>query len=163
MRNSIVLPVMGVLTIIAGAVGLQLGESAIAQIDPIHFQGPRPALRDVSRDARPQPGPTYASAAGWAEGPQVGDLDCGDCPALNARTAYAGYGADAVPDEPWRAPLTFDRADYEEQADTREWSEISRYVHYPVTQDQADLADSLAVDRAARAATEREPAEPAGL
>ena len=34
MRNS-VLPVMGVLTVVAGAIGLQIGEGTIAQIDPI--------------------------------------------------------------------------------------------------------------------------------
>jgi len=169
-RNSTILPVMGVLTVIAGAVGLQLGESAIAQIDPIHFSGPRPVPRDVTRDPRTPLAATYASVYGWAEGYESRARDCGDCPALSARMAYAAEPEPepaAAPEprrELWRDPVSFERAEYEEAPDTREWRKISRYVNYPVTQDQAALAESLGADAMASAPREepREP-EPAGL
>jgi hypothetical protein len=166
MRNSVVLPVMGVLTVIAGAVGLQLGESAIAQIDPVHFSGPRPALRDVSHERRPEPPPSYASAYGWAEGYGARDADCADCAAPDSRVAYAPLSAPVTgaPDhQPWRAPITYDRMDYEPEVDRSEWAEISRYRDYPVTQEQADRAASLPAAQPAAAPDEPEPGEPAGL
>ena len=169
MRNSVVIPVMGVMTVIAGAVGLQLGESAIAQIDPVHFSGPRPIVRDVSRAAPAVAPASYASAYGWAEGHAARDLDCRDCGATMQRPVYALPQATAavVQQEPWRAPVNYDRMDYEEQPDTSEWREVSRYVHYPVTQEHADAAERLAMERASRAAVEEaepvEAAEPAGL
>lgn len=167
MRDSRVLPVMGVLTVIAGALGLQLGESAIAQIDPVHFSGPRPLPRDVSRERRAEPPATYASAYGWAEGYGAQAADCGDCPAANARDVYAPLSeplADGADSQPWRAPIAYDRLDHEEEADRREWREIGRYVHYPVTHDQADLAESLPVDRGGGDTPEMPDAsEPAGL
>jgi hypothetical protein len=88
MRNS-VLPVMTVLTIVAGAVGLQLGESAIGQIDPLYFEGREP-LRDVSKDPRPPSSSAFAQASGWAEGYQARAEDCGDgCTPVMPATAAA--------------------------------------------------------------------------
>ena len=147
--NSNLLPVMGVLTVVAGAVGLQLGESAIAQIDPIHFQGAAPVPRDVSRDPLPQLGPTYAQAYNWEQSELALASECGDCDARNARTAVAStwepvyepvYAEAAAP--PRRlvaASLPRDVPDqvrFEE--DAAEVRQVSRYVHYPVTQEQAE-------------------------
>lgn len=167
-RNSTVLPVMGVLTVIAGAVGLQLGESAIAQIDPIHFRGPATAARDVSRARRPAPAPTYASAYGWAEGQAAVDLDCGDCPALNARTAFLP-SFEPLPPEPvpaqWEppAPSAPRTGGHEERVSAAEWRDYRRYVHYPVTQDQAELADSLSLAEESPEIILEDAPDPAGL
>jgi hypothetical protein len=165
MQGSVVLPVMGVLTVIAGAVGLQLGESAIAQIDPVHFQGAPPELRDVTANPRPRPVNAYAGAYGWEAGQQVRAADCGDCPALNARDAYAVAGP--LPDpsiaRDWEEQPAYDAAapDPEAQRYATEWRRVSRYVHYPVTPEQAEIAESLAVDSPRRLAPLAD--EPSGL
>jgi hypothetical protein len=101
MRNSVVLPVMGVMTVIAGALDTPQSETV----------------------------------------PSVADR------------------------EPWRAPITFERAYYEEAVEPREWREIDRYAHYPVTQEQAEFAQTRLDDRpeADAGAKPSEPAAPAGL
>ncbi|HZH07226.1 MAG TPA: hypothetical protein VEY69_11170, partial [Lautropia sp.] len=73
---------MTVLAVISGAVGLQLGETTIAQIDPLYFQGPAPQPIDVTKTARPAPGPSYGQASGWPEGYAARAADCPDCPTI---------------------------------------------------------------------------------
>lgn len=60
---------MGALALAVG-LGVQLGESAVREIDPLYFQGPaaRPAGLDAVAEA-PAPAPAaYAQAYGWQEG-----------------------------------------------------------------------------------------------
>lgn len=143
MRNS-VFPVMGVLTVVAAAVGLQLGESAIAQIDPTYFQGAIVPARDVTRNARPDSRPGFAQASGWAEGYAARAEDCGDCPALLARQSHAAvhpapaYGDSTIGPRWEQADRPI--ADDGPIARSRETSRIDRYLHYPVSADQAEIA-----------------------
>lgn len=154
MRNSVVLPVMGVLTVIAGAVGLQLGESAIAQIDPVHFQGDAPVVRDVTQDARAQAAPAFTSAYGWADANQALARDCGDCPALRARDAYAATAVSTDPviadlyDRPptYRPPTYRGADDAAPDEPVAERRDVNRYLYFPVNQDQAEAAESLRSD-----------------
>jgi hypothetical protein len=172
MRNS-VLPVMGVLTVVAGAIGLQIGEGAIAQIDPIYFQGAPVAAQDVTKNPRPQPQPGFAQASGWAEGYAARAADCGDCPALLARHAYAPAQPGPVYTEatlqPRWAPQSVAIAPAEEApapVQTAEQRRMGRYLHYPINREQAEIAASVAMrsEAPSPAATSRPaPEEPAGL
>lgn len=144
LSNSNLLPVMGVLTVVAGAVGLQLGESAIAQIDPVHFQGPAPTPRDVSRDPLPPVGPSYASAYGWAQSEAALAAECGDCAALNARTAVAATwepvyaAAPEVRYVPVSVP-SYEPREVKVEREVAEWRDVTRYTSYPVAHDEPEV------------------------
>lgn len=149
MRNS-VLPIMGVLTVVAAAVGLQIGESAIAQIDPTYFQGATTPPHDVTKDPRPQREPGFAQASGWAQGYAARAEDCGDCPALLARQSHAAvYAAPAYVDatiQPrWEQADAAGAlaVDEEQMVRSIEASRINRYLHYPVSADQAETRRDL--------------------
>lgn len=147
-RRSAVLPVMGVFTVIAVAVGLQLGESAIASIDPVHFKGAQLPVRDVSEDRQPGQVAAFTSAYGWAEAPGVVAAECAGCGArtpapVGTGTVAAGIAAREQPDR----PAVFDappRPAFSNDAagDTAlpQWREVSRYVHYPINEEQSNVA-----------------------
>jgi hypothetical protein len=148
MRNYF-LPVMTVLTVIAGAVGLQLGETTIAQIDPLYFQGPAPKPIDVSHAPRAAQSPGYVQASGWAEGYAARAEECVDCPAPGA-TAPASYAREPLPDvSAALAEPRFDRPAEDLAAEelaverSAEAQRVRRYVDYPVTADQARIRAAL--------------------
>jgi len=141
---------MTVLTVISGAVGLALGESAIAQIDPLYFQGSAPAARDISQDPRPQRRPGFADAYGWEQGYDARGRDCADCApgTMVVDTARGdGYAAPLVAySDPtirprWEEPagegddVRIDRAIRS--------SDVERYLHYPVSADQEEIRAGL--------------------
>ena len=170
MRNS-VLPVMGVLTVVAGAIGLQIGEGAIAQIDPIYFSGAPVPAQDVTKNPRPQPQPGFAQASGWAEGYAARAADCGDCPALLARQSHAPLPAQPVYTEATLQPrwqpesVALEPSREARPVQTAEQQRMSRYLHYPINQEQAAVAASVAARSEAPpgASTRPAPEEPAGL
>jgi hypothetical protein len=150
-----VLPVMGVLSVVAIAFGFQLGESAISQIDPLYFRGGAPIPQDVSGRQQAAPTSTYASASGWDEGRVAMAHDCGgDCPALRAREmgiapSSLGIGEiaplprpRAVAIEPVfpEAPI----AAIDGSADSPPPSRTNRYLHYPVSQEPEPSPPSYA-------------------
>ena len=142
MRNS-VLPVMTVLTIIAGAVGLQLGEGAIGQIDPTYFQGPLEKPRDVTKDPRPPRRPDFAEASGWAEGYQAMAADCGGCSPVRSSQAVPAAPLFAYSDrtiEPqWQQAADSVAADVPQFERSVEAGQVQRYLHYPVSADQSEI------------------------
>jgi len=151
MRNS-VLPVMTVLTVISGAVGLQLGESAISQIDPLYFQGGVAPAQDVSKGLPPQRAPGFAQASGWAEGYAARSRDCVDCPDGPMTMSPAVYEAPRAPLYAYSDPTIESR--WEQAAasapedDLRikralHASHVQRYLHFPVAADQADIRAGL--------------------
>ena len=93
MTHPYALPVLGASILVAAAAGIHLGESAVAAITPIYFQGPalhprdRGAAIDESRLtlARAQAPQVY----GWDQGYAARAADCGDCDGLAAREAQA--------------------------------------------------------------------------
>ncbi|HEY0327140.1 MAG TPA: hypothetical protein VGC46_14330 [Allosphingosinicella sp.] len=138
------MPVMGVLTVVAGAVGLQLGESAIASIDPIHFQGPAPTPRDVSRDPLPPLGPSYASAYGWEQSEAALAADCGDCGAPAVQTAVAStwepvYSAASAPRYVPVSIPSYEPREEKVEREVSEWREVTRYTSYPVSHEEAGV------------------------
>ncbi len=163
MRNS-VLPVMTVLTIVAGAVGVQMGEGAISQIDPIYFQGGNLPPRDVTKDPRPASSSAFAQASGWAEGYMARAADCGPgcAPRPAARAAPLVAYRDETIEPRWQYAEDVASGDELRIERSLESTQVQRYLHYPVSADQAEIRAGL--DGEPAQAAEPAPAEgPTGL
>jgi len=95
MANPFTLPFLGGTLLVAIAGGIQLGESTVGLIHPIHFQGPavHPRDRGAAIDENPVRAtePSFASLYGWDQGRSAWIEDCGDCDALSARDSYVEY------------------------------------------------------------------------
>lgn len=151
MRNP-VLPVMTVLVVVAGAAGLQLGETTIAQIDPLYFQGAATPARDVSRTALESRRNEFAAASGWAQGYAARSIDCGANCVPSYSEQVLGVPADAplIPysdptiEPRWEqaAPPFDDVPPTESSTGSRH---VQRYLHYPVNADQSDIRAALEV------------------
>lgn len=133
--------------------GIQLGESAVAEIDPIHFQGPAIHPRDrgaaIEEPLPPPARPRFAAYYGWAEGQAARAQDCGGCDAIAARDAYAEPAV--VFEEPLPPPRVWrgNRGDYvmtvvepetlEEEPDAflAEHEDVVRYASYPISSEEA--------------------------
>ena len=151
-------PALGASLVLAVAGGIQLGESAISLINPIHFQGP--AIHPRDRGAAIDPNrvthrePAFASLYGWDEGHSAHAADCGDCEVLNARDSYAYRYAYADPapvriaEEAWEPPVAADEG-YDGTGGPEEApvqyevieERVERYAYYPVEEDEVDEAD----------------------
>jgi hypothetical protein len=148
MRNS-VLPVMTVLTVIAGAVGLQLGESAIAQIDPTYFEGAAVPARDVTKDPRPIRAPGFSEASGWEQGYKAMAADCGGCSPVRQSAGLAAPAAplftysDATIEPRWQQAADSATGDELRIERSLESAQVQRYLHYPVSADQAEIRAGL--------------------
>ena len=85
-------PLLGAILIGAAGIGAHMGETAIANINPLYFQGapvhPRDRGAAVDPTALPAPEPRFADHYGWAQGAAARLADCGDCAALAARDQY---------------------------------------------------------------------------
>jgi hypothetical protein len=54
---------------LAVGIGVQMGESAIGSINPVHFQGAAPPVAAIDPNAPPPPAPpSYADGYGWQQG-----------------------------------------------------------------------------------------------
>jgi hypothetical protein len=165
MRGA-VLPMIGVLTIAAAAIGLELGHSAVSQINPIYYRGAAPIARDVMAEAH-APAPLYAQASGWQQGYQAMAHDCGgDCPAAQARhdalpasVATPGYAPPPhLPQLSTAQPAGLEVIDGSADAGAGAQSRMNRYLHYPVSQDQ----EAIAADVAGQGDTPTQPRHAAG-
>jgi hypothetical protein len=148
---------------VAAVLGVQLGQSAISEINPVHFQGPL-APQGITPPPEPAPYDPYANYV-WSMNPPPLSADCRpDCYSDQAmRLALAEsagrdpslpYWRDATPAtelQPWR-PGAVPGATFE------------RYMHYPVNREQAErpLAEAaVAPAPAAPAEAVRPPVAPA--
>lgn len=125
----------------ATVLGVQLGQSAISEINPIHFQGALERPQGIAPPPEPAPYNPYGQDYVWSRSPQTSLVDCLDnCDGGQARRAMsyaldqsAGrealpYWRDATPItelRPWAPGATPDR------------HRIERYMHYPVSSEQA--------------------------
>jgi hypothetical protein len=150
---------------LAVGLGVQMGESAIGAIDPIHFQGAAPPPQGIDPALPPPPQSAYAQAYGWEQGNA----------ALQADGASArGYeDFDYVPQaivRPAAAPLWQEPAAPPNLApwppgQVSSHPEVERYTDYPIEEKpvQQPVPDQRALDQ--RAADQRAPdqraAEPA--
>jgi hypothetical protein len=153
----------------AAIIGVQLGRSAISEINPVHFQG---ALAPEGITPPPEAAPydPYAQPYVWSNPPPV-SIDCRpDCDSPQAQRAMrlaldesAGrdsalpYWRDATPAtelQPFRPGAVPGGGTFE------------RYMHYPVNREQAEQPEAEPVAAAALPATPAEalrvpPAPPA--
>jgi len=158
--------------LIAAILGTQLGQSAISQIDPVHFQGPE--ARPVGIDpvaAGPAADDPFSRPYVWSQERGPGAAGCiGDCEARQARAAAAAFAEPMATRDPaapyWRdvTPTTELRPWPPGELPNREPG-VERYMHYPVTQEQAAErtrgAEALALEPAAPAPPPAPGEEPA--
>lgn len=153
----------------ATIIGVQLGQSAISEINPVHFQGAL-APQGITPPPEPAPYDPYAQTYVWSLNPPPFSVDCRpDCDSPRAQQAMrlaldeaAGrdsalpYWRDATPAtelQPWQ-PGAVPGGTFE------------RYMHYPVNREQAEHPEAEPVAAPAAPATPAEvlrvpPAPPA--
>ncbi len=134
--------------LVAAAGGVQLGQSAVAEINPIHFQGAATPPRGIDPVSAGPPADSFAAAYDWEAGHTALAAACGgDCNARLARhaTAYA-YEAPAAA-RPVAAPYWRDATPTAEPAP---WApgetatpqlSVERYMDYAVEQAPAEAPE----------------------
>ena len=100
MAHPLTLPAVGASLFLALLGGMQLGQSTVRMINPVHFQGPAIHPRDrgaaIDEQQVRSTAPSFASLYGWDRGRSARIEDCGDCEALTARDAYRDTYAEYV-------------------------------------------------------------------
>lgn len=143
--NSLVLSGVGLA--LAAVIGVQLGRSAIAEIDPMYFQGPLERPHAITPQADPAPYDPYRNYV-WSLPPDPTLANCGgDCTMETRALSYpmdASVGRDpALP--VWR--------DATPATELRPWpagetpnsgQRLERYMTYPVNREQAERAAAQA-------------------
>jgi hypothetical protein len=151
---------------IAAVIGLQLGQSAVSEIDPVHFQGPAaPPVGVETVTASPAGSEPFSQPYVWSQSGPPGAAECvGDCEARQARAAAAAF-AGPVETRDLSAPYW---RDVTPTTELRPWRpgalpnrglSVERYMHYPVTQDQAAETAAVAEEAAAPAAPVEDSAD----
>jgi hypothetical protein len=158
--HSILWSGLGAIALAVG-IGVQLGESAVSQIDPLYFQGPaiHPRDRGAALDPASLPAPIvspYLQAYGWAQGDA-------------AIPAHAGGGSHPYAPEPLPAVERLAESQWEVamSPSTEPWPavratenpEIARYASYPI-EDKAAEADAPAEPQAEAQAQVRTAVHP---
>jgi hypothetical protein len=121
---------------LAVGIGVQMGESAVGSIDPIHFQGAAPPVRAIDPAAQAPPAaPAYAQAYGWEQGNAARQADSGfnqdfdyvPQPAIVQRTADPVWQEPAAPVNltPWPPGRVSSHP------------EVERFTDYPIEEKPA--------------------------
>ncbi len=157
MTSPLSLPIVGVAAVVATILGLHLGNSAVAEINPIHFQGPALHPRDrgtaidetelAARLARRPP--SYDQLYGWPEAQAAYAVDCPGCGMRGGTRVYAAsvpyFGsAEEIRAEDEAERRASDRryeARLAEAAAEREArsKDVLRYADFPLTEDDASV------------------------
>jgi hypothetical protein len=133
--SPMIWPAMGALALAVG-LGVQLGESAVREIDPLYFQGPvgRPMGIDPVAQA-PAPSP-YAQAYGWEQGNAARlaasgiDYPYAPTPVSLVEPIVEPARQDALSPPPSLAPWPPGQVSIH--------PEIERYTDYPIERKDAD-------------------------
>ena len=142
--NNLALTSVGL--VLAAVIGVQLGQSAISEINPIHFQGPLERPQAITPPPEPAPYNAYGQPYVWSMSPPPLVAECGyDCGAAQTREAMRlamgttigrdaslPYWRDATPAtelQPW-PPGEMPGAG----------RRLERYMSYPVTREEAEAA-----------------------
>jgi hypothetical protein len=142
--NHLALASVGV--VLAAVIGVQLGRSAISEINPIHFQGPLERPQGITPPPEPAPFDPYAQPYVWSMPPPPVMANCGyDCGAAQAREpVFLVMGTSVGSD----ASLPYWR-DATPATELRPWPpgetpgagrRLERYMSYPVTREEAERA-----------------------
>lgn len=126
----------------AAIIGVQLGQSAISEINPVHFQGPL-APQGITPPPEPAPFDPYAQPYVWSMNPPSIAVDCGvDCDRMQTQQAMRLALADSAGRDPslpyWR--------DATPNTQLQPWAPgavpgggtFERYMHYPIDREQAE-------------------------
>ncbi|MDB5698159.1 MAG: hypothetical protein JWN69_963, partial [Alphaproteobacteria bacterium] len=165
MAYPVALPAMAALSIVGAALGVHLGRSAIAEINPAYFSTPEPTHFFADLAPNVYRATTWSDSTDyWANDVNVGGgAACLDC----NRNFIDGDSADAaLPD--WRDTPSADAADErddepDDSADpdrAARAEQVARYASFPVSVDEAReqaLDDYLARHAAEIAAIVVEP------
>ncbi|HYJ52083.1 MAG TPA: hypothetical protein VEW04_02835 [Allosphingosinicella sp.] len=145
--HSILWSGLGAVALAVG-VGVQLGESAVSQIDPLYFQGPaiHPRDRGAALDPNNLPGPIvspYLQAYDWAQGNA-------------ALAAYSGGQSYPYAPDPEPAVQRLAETQWEvvEVPAAQPWPagqvsenpEIERYARYPIEEKRGTVAQPAAAE-----------------
>lgn len=126
----------------AAIIGVQLGQSAISQINPVHFQGPL-APQGITPPPEPAPYDPYSQPYVWSLNPPPFAADCQpDCDGVRAQRAMRL----ALDDSAGRDPSLPPWRDATPAAELQPWrpgavpggGTFERYMHYPVDREQAE-------------------------
>ena len=133
----------------AAILGVQMGQSAISEINPIHFQGPLERPRAITPPPEPAPFDPYGQQYVWPMAPPASVVDClPDCDpaARRALDLALDEAAGRDPSLPyWR--------DATPATELRPWPpgempnhglSLERYMTYPVNREQAERAEAEA-------------------
>lgn len=164
------LPVVGAAAVAAVAVGLHLGNSAVAEINPLYFRGPAVHPRDrgaaidetaLQAQLARRP-PRYDQLYGWDEGQAARGALCRDCGLDDGARVYAA----AVPYfgsvEEIRAEDAAERRELNRRHERRladaaereaRSKAVLRYVDFPLT----DEEEAAAVRAVAAAVDQSDP------
>ena len=142
--NSLALASVGL--VLAAVIGVQLGQSAISEINPIHFQGALERPQAITPPPEPAPFDPYGQPYVWSTQPPPMVAECGfDCGTAQTQQAMRlamdnSAGRDSsLP--AWR--------DATPATELRPWApgelpgrarNVERYMYYPVNQEQAERA-----------------------
>jgi hypothetical protein len=142
--------------VLAAIVGVQLGRSAISEINPIHFQGPLERPQAIEPQPDPAPFDPYSRSYVWSQPPPPLAACGADCDSVQfeqaaqfamdrtvSRDPALPYWRDATPAtqlRPWAAGEMPDAG-----------LPIERYMRYPVNREQAERADAEAEQAEVRA------------
>jgi hypothetical protein len=162
MAYPVTLPAMAALSIAGAALGVQLGRSAIAEVNPLYFNAPHQArfFADLApKGYRMDSGTSSESSDSWSNELNVSGRDpCLDCSRnfIEPETVEA-----ALPD--WDQSTLGDRRETEDPDSGRRASQIERYASFPVTAEEAaeqPRREAVAEDQgpALRQGGEEEPA-----
>lgn len=142
-------PMLGAVLIGSAAIGAHMGESAIADINPLYFQGAavHPRERGAAVDAAMMPAQDarFADHYGWAQGQAARLADCGDCAAWSARDRFAAapvhHAAAETRSEPLPARMDAEAGpgpDFVAEAAP----DVERFAYYPIEEEPGGKPDS---------------------
>lgn len=157
-RRSNHLLAVSVAALLASVLGVQLGRSAIGEINPVHFRGPASRPQGIDPNALPPSGDAFAQAEIRTQNQAPPPYECGeDCDSYRARRAMVVALAETSPGR--RAPKPYWR-DATPTTEPASWTpgetgrrplSVDRYMHYPIEEASAETApaDSAADDKPA--------------
>ena len=164
-RRSDALLALSVGIFVAAVIGVQLGHSAISEINPIHFRGAAAAPRGIDPTIAPPPPDRFVQAFDWTAGQAARAFECGgNCDAREIRQA-ATVAMDRIRPPrtagPWwrdATPVSEPRPWPPGETGSRRLS-VERYMHYPIEQAPAEAAAPPAVEELEPGHVPEKPAE----
>ena len=144
MFNRLTLPALGLVALLGGGLGVHLGRSAIAEINPAHFGSPETRFHADLAPHRPMPaGIQLSSRENLIIPLGAGCIGCADMvasgPGYAAASARYDYPSAPNPVENFVEELPASEEPAERQASL---ASVERYASYPVSHEEAAASAS---------------------